>query len=195
MKIGTIINIIGVTLIIFGTCLALYAFHVRSDNANTQASPMPNAQHSVVNKPLAPSVTQGKPVMLSIQSVGINNPVIEGVFDYDTQEWTLTRDKVQFATMTRQPNDERGLTFMYGHNRKEVFSNLLRIKHDAIATVTTANGYTFTYRFTDSATVKPTEITMFSYDGPPILVLQTCTGLFYENRQLFTFEFVGVTHA
>lgn len=195
MKIGTIINIVGATLLVFGTGLALYAFYVRSANANIQASPAPNAQHITVNKPLAPTVTQGKPVSLLIESVGISNPVIEGVFNYNTQEWTLTKDKVQFATMTRQPNNERGLTFMYGHARREVFSKLLRIKNGAIATVTTSNGYTFSYRYTGSATYKPTEITVFSYDGPPILVLQTCTGLFYENRRLFSFEFVGVTHA
>lgn len=194
MRIGTIINIVGVALIVFGVGFTLYATHVRSINANIQASPPPNIHSVIENEPLAQSVKQGKPVMLSIESVGINNPIIDGVFDYDTQGWTLTKDKVQFATMTRQPNDERGLTFMYGHQRKEVFSELLRIENNAIATVTTDNGYIFTYRFSNSVTVKPTDISLFSYDGPPILVLQTCTGLFFENRRLFTFDFVGVTH-
>jgi hypothetical protein len=34
----------------------------------------------------------------------------------------------------------------------------------------------------------PTDATLFEYKGKPILTIQTCSGVWYQNRQLFTFD-------
>lgn len=193
MKRSHMLNIIALILIIVGMTILFLGALVRHTNASIQSQPPITAQNS--EQPKATSVIHGNPIELRIDDLGIKNEVIPGVFEARTQQWTLTTDKAQFAVMTHQPNDKGGLTFVYGHNRKEVFARLTKIQPGTLVTVTTDNNYLFTYRFTGSQTVKPEDVSVFAYEGPPKLVLQTCTGLFYQNRQLFSFEFVGVTNA
>ena len=194
MNFRTIFTAFGVALMLFGCGLLLVAYRVRSANVNIQSSPAAVVQQVEIPA-LQPTIKQGRPITLKVDDVQIKNDVIDGYFNAKSGQWTLTKDKVQFATITRQPNNEQGLTFLYGHNRKEVFSRLKNVKPGSIATVTTDNGLRFTYKFISSTVVKPTDVSIFDYNGAPILVIQTCTGLFYENRQLFTFEFVGVENA
>ena len=104
--------------------------------------------------------------------------------------WTLTRDKVQYAVMTAQPNNDNGNTLIYGHYRREVFSRLRFVAPDAEAIVITDNGYKFVYKFKSFKVVQPSDGTIFKYKGKPQLTLQTCTGVFFQNRQLFDFDFV-----
>jgi LPXTG-site transpeptidase (sortase) family protein len=188
-----ILNLIGGVLLVAGLAVALVGLQVRRSNTLVQAQPA--LTRMVQPAPLEPSAQTGEAVSLTVPSVGIKSPVIDGAFNAKSGQWTLTLDKVQFATMTQHPNDKQGLTFMYGHNRREVFNRLPAIQPGAVAEIKTSNGLTFRYRFVSSKVTKPNDVSIFSYDGKPILVLQTCTGLFYQNRQLFTFEFVGVDNA
>lgn len=190
----SILNILGGGLLLVGIVLLVVAAQIRQSNAQVQAQPQLTPENSVQKTVDDPAVIQGKPVAISISSVGIQNSVIDGVFDARSHQWTLTLDKVQHAVMTYQPNNQRGLTFMYGHNRPGVFARLPAIKPGAVAEVKTDNNHTFYYRFKESRTTTPEDVSVFTYDGPPVLVLQTCTGMFFQNRQLFTFELIGVDH-
>jgi hypothetical protein len=89
--------------------------------------------------------------------------------------------------MTAPANTAGGNTFLYGHNRPGVFDTLHRIEPQAQAIVTTANGHSFSYRFTGALETDPNDDSLFRYQGKPILTIQTCSGLWYQNRQLFTF--------
>jgi LPXTG-site transpeptidase (sortase) family protein len=186
------LNCVGITLVVIGLAVVLSATWIRHTNASVQAQPLFTSDNS--SQTVVPDKTaiQGVPTGMSIPSLGIQNDVAQGVFDKHSGKWTLTLDKVQYAVMTNQPNDQRGLTFMYGHNRKGVFARLPAIQAGAVAQVTTDNNHTFYYRFTGSKTVTPQDTSIFAYNGSPILVLQTCTGAFFQNRQLFTFELIGV---
>lgn len=195
LKRSTVLNLVGVAFILAGVLLLVAAWYVRNSNASLQATPAITAENSEPTIVREPDVIQGKPISMSIPELGIDNQVIDGVFEPSTQSWTLTTDKVQYAVATFQPNDTTGMTFMYGHNRRQVFARLPDVAPGMIAYIKTDNGLTFTYRFISSVTTKPEDVSVFDYAGPPILVLQTCTGLFYQNRQLFTFEFVGVDNA
>lgn len=147
----------------------------------------------VVKAPIKPATKQGFPSRLVIPSVSIDLPVIEGTYNPANAQWTLTLDKVQFASAQSQlANDEQGNTFMYGHYRKGVFLYLPRIQEGALATVDTTNNLRFTYRFRSSKVTDPTDTSLFAYTGKPILTLQTCSGAWYQNRQLFTFDLVDV---
>lgn len=137
-----------------------------------------------------PEVISGDPVSIQIPSLGTDLNVTPGVYDPQTQQWTLTLDKVQYATMTPKPNNESGNTFMYGHYRSNVFASLHTIKMGAQAVVKTENGHTFYYHLTGAKVVKPSDSAdIFNYRGKPMLTVQTCTGLFFQNRQLFFFQF------
>lgn len=138
-------------------------------------------------------VVSGKPVRIEIPSLNIDLNVAEGRYNSAAQTWTLSKDKAHYAINTPLANNAEGNTFIYGHNRKAVFARLPNIKSGAIAIVTTDNGHRFTYKFRSAYETKPSDDSLFAYEGPAILTLQTCSGIWYQNRQLFTFDFISVT--
>jgi sortase (surface protein transpeptidase) len=82
------------------------------------------------------------------------------------------------------------MTYLYGRCRPSVFGQLKNIQSGAEANVKTNNGYMFSYKLREKHDVKPEDTKLFSYGGNPILVLQTCSGIWSQNRQQFTFDFV-----
>jgi len=179
---------IGITLIVVG----IFLWHLRTSNAFTDAQPSVPQTTAVASAPKAATIA-GSPMNLSIPSLNMNLPVINGYYDKYNKEWTLTLDKVQYATVTPLPNNAGGNTFLYGHYRPEVFAYLHHIKMGATATVMTANHHTFTYQLTNVRVTNPNDDSIFNYQGPPILTIQTCTGTFFQYRQLFTFKLVSAS--
>lgn len=194
MKRLGMLNSFAILLIVVGICLYGAAIFIRNNNASVQSQPPVTAENN--KRPVLDKETiSGKPIELKIPTLNIDNAVIDGYYNSKSREWTLTTDKVQHAVSTFAPNNSTGLTFMYGHNRKEVFSRLPAIKPGAILTIRTDNRKLFTYRYRESTVVKPADASVFEYTGKPLLVLQTCTGLYYQNRQLFYFDFIEVQDA
>jgi LPXTG-site transpeptidase (sortase) family protein len=134
----------------------------------------------------------GEPVHITLPSVNINLDVIRGYHNTQNNTWTLTLDKAQWGVLTAPANDKSGATFIYGHYRRSVFSSLPKIQTGAIAKVKTDKGNTFVYKFRASSIVPPSDTSVFEYHGKPILIVQTCTGIHFENRQLFIFDLVKV---
>jgi LPXTG-site transpeptidase (sortase) family protein len=154
----------------------------------------PVSQALVNSRPLSNNdpLVQGTPVHISIPSVSIDLKVIPGFYYPKTKSWTLSLNDAQYAVMTAKANNKGGDTFIYAHYRWHVFYNLPKIKPGAEATVKTDNGHTFTYTFRYSTITTPNDTSLFTYQGKPILILQTCTGLWYQNRQLFVLDLTGV---
>lgn len=180
--------VVGILLIVFGVCL----FHFRDSNAFINDTPSAPA---VATKPWVapkPSTIQGNPVHIDIPSLGLSLDIINGTYNTRTGQWTLTEDKVQYAVNTPPPNNAEGDTFLYGHYRTGVFATLHDIKIGAQVAITTDNGHTFTYQLASVRVTDPSDTSLFNYAGKPILTIQTCTGLFFQYRQLFTFNLVGV---
>ena len=182
----------GVVLIVGGLAVVVPSLYYHYQQVN--AKPAPLVLHN--GQPATQAVNQevktyGTPVSISIPSVDISDNVIPGVYNTSTREWTLTLDKAQFATISTLPNPTAGDTYIYGHYRPEVFAYLHVIKPGALATVNTNKGYQFTYRFDTSRVTSPSDTSVFNYSGPAIMTLQTCTGAFFQNRQLFTFNYVS----
>lgn len=142
--------------------------------------------------PLSPKIISGKPVRLVVPSVGIDIEVIDGKYNESNGQWSLSKDRAHFALITTVANNIQGNTFIYGHYNKHVFLNLHKIKDDQKAYLYTDNDHVFSYRFKNHVTVGPTDTGVFDYRGAPILTIQTCTGTWYEKRQIFTFTFEGV---
>lgn len=152
--------------------------------AQVSAEPLPAPTRKVIS---------GQPIRLSIPSLSIDLTVAEGAYNQQTKEWTLSTDKAHYADITPQPNDYLGNTLIYGHYRPEVFAYLHNIQPGAQVTVHTQNGYKFVYKYRDNKVTDPSDTSLFDYRGKPILTLQTCTGAWMQNRQLFTFDFVKAT--
>lgn len=132
----------------------------------------------------------GDPSKISIQSIGADLNIIHGS-QYSDGTWTLTPDKVQYAVISPEPNNHEGNTVIYGHATKVIFGHLSLMKKGDQADITTSNGYVFHYRFEGSYSVSPFDFSIFYYKGAPILTLQTCSGTFYQNRQMYQFSFAG----
>lgn len=185
---GSMVSIVGLA----GLVPSAYFWY--RNRQITEAAALTNQAPSVTVPTVvdAPRVITGKPVRLLVPSLGMNVSIADGVYDAHAGTWTLSTDKVHYALMTVQPNDHQGNTLIYGHYRPEVFAYLHTIQKGALVNIKTENNHTFTYKFTGSKVVNPTDTSVLSYEGKPMLTLQTCTGAFMQNRQLFSFDLVDV---
>jgi LPXTG-site transpeptidase (sortase) family protein len=181
--------IIGVLLLLGGVFLLVAVIR---DQRSSLVAPSP-AQTAVLQRAAVPTAgTNGQPSELLLPSLNLDLSVIPGVYNPVTKTWTLSLDKVQYATTTPEPNTVGGNTFIYGHYRPGVFATLHAIQYGAPAIVKTSNGHTFYYQLVSERVTNPSDTSVFNYKGKPILTIQTCTGLFFQNRQLFTFDLTRV---
>lgn len=165
------------------------AYYYFSNRGSVSAHQLPSAP--IAKKTIPQTLITGHPVSINVPSVGINIPVIDGYYNSKNKEWTLSLDKAQFATPTVLPNNIKGNTFIYGHFRWGVFYTLPKIKAGEEAFITTDNGYQFKYRFYTTYATQPTDSSVLHYEGPPMLTLQTCSGTWYQNRQMYLFSYEG----
>ncbi len=179
---GVILAILGLA----GTLPTAYYWlqnrHAFASGTVVQAAPQPNP---------GPTLVQGKPAKLIIKSLNMNLKVVDGIYNQNNGSWTLSLDKAHFALPSVMPNNESGNTLIYGHYRPEVFAYLHLIQPGAKAQIITENGYIFSYTFTGSKNYNPSDTSIFAYQGPPQLTIQTCSGSWFQNRQLFTFKYNG----
>ena len=138
-------------------------------------------------------VVTGEPVRLVVDRLSVDLPVKPGSYDALTGEWTLSEMDAYFATMTDKPNDGRGSTFIYGHNRRSVFAPLADITTGDTVRIMTDNGHTFIYGYSHDAIIKP-DMTSVLYEDPinPQLILMTCEGVFSAARRVMYFQLLEV---
>lgn len=137
-------------------------------------------------------VISGSPSHIAFPGQNISIDVIPGYYNAQDNTWTLSKDKAHFATTTSEPNNKTGNTFIYGHNRWQVFTGLLSAQPGDQAVVTTSNGHTFTYTLRDIKDTDPTDLSYMQDHKSPILTVQTCSGFWYEHRRMFTFDLIAV---
>lgn len=173
--------LIGLGLVLAGVNLLMTWDGQRSASAGQliQSNPVTDNGNPAIS---------GRPVRITVPSLGIDLKVIPGHYYPANQSWTLSLNNAQWGTMTAPANDKQGLTFIYAHYRKGVFLDLPRIERGAHVFITTDNGHQFTYIYRRSIVTSPGDTSLFTYHGKPLLVLQTCTGLWYQNRQLFMLD-------
>lgn len=138
-------------------------------------------------------IKTGRPARLYLPSVNIDLTVAKGEFNQTTNTWTLSKDKAHYATVSDAPNDHYGNTFIYGHNRSQVFSHLAKLQPGAEAIINTDNNLRFVYKLANIEETDPNDTAVIlPYSTKPTLSLQTCSGSWYQNRQIFRFDFVRV---
>lgn len=179
--------LVGVLWVLVGLFIGapLLAPSILPKNAATAVAKAPDTSRPVVNET---PVIQGKPVHIEFPSVKVSVDVAPGYYDKSTKTWTLSKDKAHFATTTAEPNNKTGNTFIYGHNRWQVFTALLDAKIGDKAIVTTDNGHVFTYTLRSIADTDPSDVSYMAPHNSPILTVQTCSGFWYENRRMLIFD-------
>jgi hypothetical protein len=134
------------------------------------------------------ATASGIPRHISVVALGINTSVDDGMYDTHTGQWTLSEESAYYATPTDPVNANSGSTLIYGHNSNKIFGKLMHIQANTEAVVHTDNGYEFIYTYKGTAPLRPTDTSVLHYSGKPRLVLQTCSGLWNQNRQMFFFD-------
>lgn len=193
MKVYKLTKIAAIAAIVGGIGLAAPLTYQWVKDQEAIADP---AVHIPAKAPLPEAMVglvTGVPVQITIPSLDMTRQVIPGSYNPNDGEWTLTLDKAQYALPSVQPNNEEGNTLIYGHYRPEVFAYLHLIKPGAEAQVVTSNGYTFTYTYEYSQAFDPTNTSIFNYQGPPRLTVQTCSGDLFQHRQMYYFKYDGYT--
>ena len=156
---------------------------VNNPVSSSRAVSIPQAK-AIVQKP---DTVIGKPVRLVIPSLNITLAIDEGNYNPADASWTLSGYNAQFAMPTHLANDQTGNTLVYGHNNKYVFGPLKQLQPGAIVEIMTDNNHLFYYKLQSVYTIQPDDVSIFAYDGPPILTLQTCTGNWNELRTMSAF--------
>ncbi|MDB5165716.1 MAG: hypothetical protein JWM00_606 [Candidatus Saccharibacteria bacterium] len=138
-----------------------------------------------------PRMISGQPIRVVIAESGIDLPVDEGVYNSTDGSWTLSESHAQYATLTSLANDHSGNTFIYGHGTDQVLGALANVPPavGSSALIYTSNGHVFSYSFRDLVAILPEDTSIFDYQGPPMLTIQTCTGAVSEWRTMFHFTF------
>jgi LPXTG-site transpeptidase (sortase) family protein len=185
MKFRTILTAISLGLCAVGLLILFSIFYHSHKNSLTSANPV--TVQPVIAKP---ETISGIPIKLDIPKLNLKLSIVAGEYNPKTGAWSLSKDKAHFALLSSPVNNQEGNTLIYGHYRPEVFAKLKNIKKDDEVFITTDNGYRFVYKFQEAKTVKPNDTSIFAYQGKPQLTLQTCTGIFMENRQLFFFSLI-----
>lgn len=188
-------SLILISLLLFGSGVALATPLGISWLEQRQAleTALTTSQPAAVTKAVAktsPSIVQGTPRHIVVPSLGIDASIEDGSYDPTTGKWTLSEESAFYATPTDLANSGSGNTFIYGHNSQKIFGKLIHIQAGAEVTVTTDNGYAFTYIYVGTDAAKPTDVqAALTYSGTtPRLTLQTCAGAWNQTRQLFYFD-------
>ena len=182
---STLLATAGVAVLIF-----VLVSLVQEQSAGAQTIVM--GDPTVTQREYGERTTHGKPVSITVPSVGVATAVQDGYYDASSGHWSLSEEAAFFATLSDEANNKEGSTFIYGHNSDKIFGKLRNINNGAEAIVRTDNGYEFIYSLTGVEHVKPTDAGKLTYDGSPRLVLQTCSGFWNETRQLSYFRLVSV---
>jgi LPXTG-site transpeptidase (sortase) family protein len=167
-------------------------YQLQANNAPKTPIILPSAIAADTSKP---EIKTGQPTELHISDIGVNLVVAKGEFDQATHTWNVSTDKAHYATVSDAPNNQYGNTFIYGHNRANVFARLAQLQPGAEATIRTDNNLEFVYRLSKVEETDPNNTSvLLPYSNKPTLSLQTCSGSWYQNRQIFRFDFVRVTN-
>ncbi len=134
----------------------------------------------------------GTPEHIAIPSLGIDVNVRSGKYDPVTGAWELDDASVFHASTTVPVNDTNGTTLIYGHAKWGLFGSLPDISPGAEAIVRTSNGKQFVYELEYSEQVDPSDVTVMTIEGPPMLALQTCSGLFDQHRTIAYFRLKNI---
>lgn len=187
------IFVAGMTMLIAGLILG-YAPLKRFIGERQQVA----SATTIVEPPRSETVSKetleiaGKPIHLNIAAIGFDGDIVDGTYNANDGSWTLSKDKAHFALPSTLANNKAGNTFIYGHNNRHVFAALYKLKIGDRATVTTDNGHTFIYEYYSLTVTDPQDTSLFTYNGAPVLTLQTCSGVWYENRSLYAFKLMEV---
>ena len=153
------------------------------------------AQHNLaVEQAAKDSQVSGQPVRVLLPRLGIDLPIIDGVYNFNSSSWSVSNSTANYAKNTAAPNNKTDKTLIYGHWTSGVFGPTKDLQPGDTAYIYTDNGHILVYRYEYKTAVKPTDTHVFEdFKGRPGLVLMTCEGSWAQDRRLMFFNLKAAT--
>ncbi|MEX0649462.1 MAG: sortase [Candidatus Andersenbacteria bacterium] len=119
------------------------------------------------------------PTAIAIPSVGIDLPVEPGVINRGI--WSVSEFYANHLKTSAYPGT-KGNIIIYGHDKTEIFANLLNIQPGDRLVLTTPGDTTYAYEVEATYTTTPDDPTPVLSTDTETVTVYTCTGLFNEKR-------------
>ena len=151
---------------------------VRAEGQRTNTAALATAQKNL----LAAEVPLSVPVALSLPRLGISLQIKEGA--YAAGRWTLDNVHAFYA--------RANTPLIYGHAIREVFLGLHNATKNELLYITNDKSQKLAFRLTTTRVVTPSTIALLNEKKARTLFLLTCTGPYFESRQVFEFSYIGL---
>jgi len=126
------------------------------------------------------------PTKLEISRLNVNTNLIPGGIVND--QWVLDKQHAFFVNYSQNLAVNSGNAVIYGHNIWQIFLNTQYLKPGDILKLTDSEGVVHLYKYEKYKIVPPSDVSVFTEDGPFQLVLITCNGWTSEDRKLMYFK-------
>jgi LPXTG-site transpeptidase (sortase) family protein len=113
------------------------------------------------------------PIEITIPKVDINLPIEETAINRGV--WQISRIGASHLTISARPG-EKGAIIMYSHNTNERFGPIRWLSKGDSIKLKTADNKTHTYKITQTMTVSPNQMDVFTQNKGETLILYTCDG-------------------
>jgi len=178
---------IGVLFIFAGALLSSDYIIQLIKSAFAQSAPQPIGIEAKVDA-ASEQKSAALPSHIDVPAADISLDIEPGYYNYSKNTWTVSNEKANFATITSAPNTKSGNTYIYGHNKPDIFAKLNDLTVGDEAMVTNSEGKIFEYKLVSERDISPDDLSFLKYNGKPILTLQTCSGFWDQYRRLFVFD-------
>lgn len=140
-----------------------------------------------------------EPTRFTINRLGIDFPVIEGVYNTSNQKWTLDNQHIFMSaaadgnmTISNSAEQQKNIAVFYGHNFTKMLGKTDSLVVGDILTIQTRNGYVFKYHYAHDQIVKPDSVAVLNTPNKDESVaLITCTGSWNQLRRIMYFKPLG----
>ncbi len=185
-------------LAIFGVALIPKAINdhrqqVLADGFNQAMIAKQQAPHPKPEDKPEPVITD-VPIAAKIERLNLDLKIKAGGYDPQLGGWMLDDKKLLFATETFLPNDNTGVTLIYGRNAADVLQKTTKLKPDDKLAIMTEHGYRFEYVYENEEMIdlKSQEILNRQADKPQLLLV-SFGGVLADHGRLMVFDFVKVS--
>lgn len=156
------------------------------------SGPEPAVRQASIQPRINADDIEGVPERITIPKLRLDLPIAPGYYNPDSKTWNVSQSMAHYATITPPANTKSGNTFIYGHNLDSVFGRLPQLALGDSMLLKTDTGHTLSYRLTSVRETSPYDDKLFYYSGPAMVTLQTCSGLFDQNRTHYSFALTGI---
>jgi sortase (surface protein transpeptidase) len=177
-RLDRLITISSIALILAGI------FALRPFLANT-TRPLGNEAYTPPTASENKQMVLGEPVRLLLPAINVDLGVIKGYYNAETRQWTLDNTHAFYMQGSATP-------LFYGHNRVGVFENLNKLQPGETLLITNSEGRQLRFAYKGYKVVKPEDSWLLQEKNPETVMVMSCTGIFYESRQVLYFAYEGL---